>query len=111
MKNPGILCASLFTASLMAVPMFAVPVSQQAQAPKEAATASQMASGKVAAVAADSFSLEVKQGETSQTLQFTTDANTKIQGKLEVGAVASVEYRTDNDGRNVATAVVVQSNG
>jgi hypothetical protein len=95
----------------MAVPMFAVSVSQQARPQRETATASQMTSGKVAAVAADSFSLEIKQGETSQTLQFTTDANTKIQGKLAVGAVASVEYRTDNDGRNIATAVVVQSNG
>jgi hypothetical protein len=111
MKSRGILCASLFAASLMAVPMFAVPVSQQARPQRETATASQMTSGKVAAVAADSFSLEIKQGETSQTLQFTTDANTKIQGKLAVGAVASVEYRTDNDGRNIATAVVVQSNG
>jgi hypothetical protein len=69
------------------------------------------ASGKISAVTNDGFTLDVKVGDASSTLQFVTDAKTTVTGKVSVGATVNVEYRTDTDGRNIATAVVVQSGG
>jgi tetrahydrodipicolinate N-succinyltransferase len=40
-------------------------------------------------------------------LQFFIDDTTKVEGKLEVGAKATVDYRTDA-GNNIALHVVVQ---
>ncbi len=53
------------------------------------------------------FSLEVKKNQDTQTLQFLVDEDTKVSGKLEVGAQASVEYRTTGD-RNIAANAMVQ---
>ena len=41
------------------------------------------------------------------TLQFQIDDATKVEGKLEVGTQATVDYRTD-EGTNIALHVVVQ---
>jgi len=112
MSGRGILRIALFAMSFLALSAYAFPVPQQAKPVNtKMATASQTTSGKIAAVAADSFSLEVNKGANAETMQFQTDENTKIKGKLAVGAIASVEYRTDSDGRNMATTVVVESNG
>ena len=111
MRSRGIVCIGLF-AVLLAVPAVALPVPQQAKTVNtKMATASQSTSGKIATVAAGSFTLEVNKGANAETIQFQTDENTKIKGKLAVGAIASVEYRTDSNGRNIATTVVVESNG
>jgi hypothetical protein len=40
------------------------------------------------------------------TLQFLIDGDTKVEGKLSVGAQATVEYRSE-EGKNIATHVVV----
>ena len=71
------------------------------------AAATQSVSGKVSAIGDTSFSVDVKKSQDVQTLQFLVDENTKIQGKLEVGSQAIVEYREDN-GKNIAVNVVVQ---
>ncbi len=69
------------------------------------------ASGKITAVSDTSFALEVKKESESagqtQTMNFVIDKNTKIEGNLEVGAQATVEYRIEN-GQNVATSVRAQ---
>jgi Domain of unknown function (DUF5666) len=112
MSGRGIFRVALFALSFAAVSAYAFTVPQQAKTVNaKMATASQTTSGKIAAVAGDSFSLEVNKGANAETVQFQTDANTKIKGKLAVGAIASVEYRTDSDGHNIATTVVVESNG
>ncbi len=68
----------------------------------------QSASGKVKSVSGSSFSLEVTKGQDPETISFVTNANTKIEGKLQVGSNATVEYRSEN-GKNVALHVVVES--
>lgn len=104
----GVFAVSLATLSTSAFP-FAL---QQSAAPRQAmAPVNQSASGKVSAVANDGFSLDVKAGDASSTIQFVTNSKTKVTGSLTVGVVANVEYRTDGDGRNIATTVVVQTNG
>jgi hypothetical protein len=65
-------------------------------------------SGQIASVGDASFTLEVKKSKDSQTVQFEVDENTKVEGKLAVGALAVVEYRSDG-GKNIATHVVVHA--
>lgn len=65
-------------------------------------------SGQIASVGDASFTLEVKKSKDSQTVQFEVDENTKVEGKLAVGAQAVVEYRSDG-GKNIATHVVVHA--
>jgi hypothetical protein len=65
-------------------------------------------SGQIASVGDASFTLEVKKSKDSQTVQFEVDENTKVEGKLAVGAQAVVEYRSEGD-KNIATHVVVHA--
>ncbi|GAC1633751.1 MAG: hypothetical protein NVS9B14_08950 [Candidatus Acidiferrum sp.] len=103
----GVFATGLASLSAGAFPAI-IPPNPQSQS---VAALNKAASRKISAVANDGFSLDVKAGDTSSTLQFVTDAKTKVTGSISVGAMVNVEYRTDGDGRNVATAIVVQSNG
>lgn len=67
---------------------------------------SQSLSGKIANVGDAAFSLEVKKDQDVSTVVFLVDDNTKIEGKLAVGARATVEYRS-SDGKNIAIRVIV----
>jgi len=91
---------------------------QQSQDPA-AQTQSQTVSGKITAVEKSSFSIAVatarkssaghqfvEQGASPQTMSFTVDKNTTIDGKLAVGASADVTYRQEN-GNNIAISVHV----
>jgi hypothetical protein len=62
--------------------------------------------GRIVSIGDASFSLEVMQGEERKTLEFLVDGNTKVQGKLEVGSQATVEYRSA-DGKKIAIRVAV----
>lgn len=63
----------------------------------------QTVSGKITAVGDNSFTLEVKAGETKN---FVTNANTQVEGELKVGSNATVTYRTQ-EGKNIALRVKV----
>ena len=74
-------------------------------------------SGKITAVAKDSFTLAVasqteqhfaQEAPRSKSMTFVIDKNTTIEGKLQVNANADVTYREDN-GRNIAISVHVTS--
>ena len=73
----------------------------------KAATERASVSGKISAIGDASFSVDVKKGQDSVTFQFLIDDTTAVEGRLKVGAHATVDYRT-NDGTNIATHVVVQ---
>lgn len=64
-------------------------------------------SGKIASIGDAEFSLEVTNGRERKTIEFFVDGDTKVEGKLKVGAQATVEYRSA-DGRNIAIHVVVR---
>jgi uncharacterized protein DUF5666 len=81
--------------------------------PAHAATSNAMpdtqsVTGKISSIGDAAFTLDVakSQGSDASTLQFMVDGKTKVDGKLTVGAQATVEYRND-DGKYVATHVVV----
>jgi hypothetical protein len=73
----------------------------------KAATERASVSGKISAIGDASFSVDVKKGQDSVTFQFLIDDTTQVEGRLEVGAQATVDYRT-NDGINIVTHVDVQ---
>jgi hypothetical protein len=67
---------------------------------------SQSIAGKISAVGDASFTMEITNNQSVNTVQFMIDEHTKVEGKLAVGSQASVEYKSDS-GKNVATHVVV----
>ncbi|HYL64789.1 MAG TPA: hypothetical protein VE077_19410 [Candidatus Methylomirabilis sp.] len=68
----------------------------------------QSISGKISSVGDASFAIDVmKENQERQTMQFLVDGNTKVEGKLTVGAQAMVEYRADGE-KNIAVHVVVR---
>ncbi len=89
------------------VASWATPVPDRlAPAKLNALPDNQSLSGRIASVGDAAFSLEVTKGQERKTLEFLIDADTKVEGKLEVGSHATVEYRSAN-GKNVAVHVVV----
>jgi hypothetical protein len=66
----------------------------------------QSLSGKIASVGDEEFSVQVKKDQDVNTVQFLVDDKTKVEGKLAVGAQATVEYRSNAD-KNIAVHVIV----
>jgi hypothetical protein len=71
------------------------------------ATERSSVSGKISAIGDASFSVDASMGQDSATLQFLIDDTAKVEGRLEVGALAMVDHRT-SDGTNMAAHLVVQ---
>ena len=91
-----------FTCAVWASPLSAYTSSTNA------APDTQSVTGKISSIGDAAFTLDVakSQGADANTLQFMVDGKTKVDGKLAIGAQATVEYRND-DGKYVATHVVV----
>jgi hypothetical protein len=118
MKNFQRMGISLISGSLIAIGTWALPVrAPRLKAPAQSSVQLQSASGQIATVTRDSFTLTTTgnptQGEnfaqvdsTSKTMLFVIDDNTTIDGKLTVGANADVIYREDN-GNHMAVSVTV----
>jgi hypothetical protein len=85
-------------------------VTQPSSSTDRVATQSGSVSGRITAVAGNSFSVVVQKSQDEVTLKFLIDANTKIDGKLTVGGMASVDYRTEGV-KNFAIHVVVKPAG
>jgi hypothetical protein len=66
----------------------------------------QSLSGQITSVGDAEFSVQVAKNKDISTVQFMVDDKTKVEGKLAVGAQATVEYRS-NEGKNIAVRVIV----
>jgi len=66
----------------------------------------QSLSGKISSIGDAEFSLDVLKDKDVNTFQFLVDEQTKVEGRLSVGAQATVEYRSDA-GKKIAVRVVV----
>jgi len=66
----------------------------------------QSLSGQITSVGDAEFSVQVAKNKDTSTVQFMVDDKTKVEGKLAVGAQATVEYRS-NEGKNIAIRVIV----
>jgi hypothetical protein len=81
---------------------------QPSRSPFGPATQNGYVSGKISSMRGNSFSVDVMKSEDVVTLKFIIDKDTKIDGKLAVGSLVTVDYR--NDGAdNIAVHVVVKS--
>ena len=98
--------AILFSACFAVAGWSELRACQPFSSPYYPATQSGPVSGKVSAAGADSFSVDVQKSQEPVSLKFLLDANTKIDGKLKVGATVTVDYRTE-DVNNIAVHVVV----
>jgi hypothetical protein len=108
------LASLVLVAALWAMPP--APDNSQATPTVQQTPAAELSvSGKITAVAKESFTLAVA-GQTAQqfsqeaprakSMTFLIDKNTAIEGKLQVNANANVTYREDS-GRNIAISVHV----
>ncbi len=97
-----------FTVAAWSAPLTSQPLGQPFGKPYEPATQNGSVSGKISAIGDASFSVDVKKSQDLVTLRFLIDDTTRIDGKLEVGSTATVDYRSDG-GNNIALHVVVQS--
>jgi hypothetical protein len=66
----------------------------------------QSVAGKISSVGDAAFSVQVTKNQQVSTVEFLVDGDTKVEGKLAIGAQVAVEYRSDS-GKNVAVHVVV----
>ena len=66
----------------------------------------QSLSGRIATIGDGEFSVQVTKDQDVKTVQFLVDDKTKVEGKLAVGAQATVEYRSNAD-KNIAVHVIV----
>ena len=89
------------------VASWAPPVSDRLVPEKSLPSDTLSKTGKIASIGDAAFSLEVSNGQERKTMEFLVDDDTKVEGKLRVGAQATVEYRSA-DGRNIAVHVVVK---
>lgn len=103
----GILTVALIgTSGRAAPPAYDTLLKVQQESPQQ----SKSTTGSVTTVTDSFVTLSVKSGDGDpQTLEFSTDNNTKVEGKLVVGVTAMVEYHTNETGKNMATRIVVQA--
>jgi hypothetical protein len=95
-----------FTVAVWSAPLTAQP----ARRPFDPATQRATVTGKISSIGDGSFAVDVKNSQDLVTIKFLIDDATKFDGRLEMGAVATVDYRTE-DVHNIAIRVVVRPAG
>jgi hypothetical protein len=98
--------ATLFLACFTIAAWSTPPTAQPSGDPRLPAPDTQALSGKIASVGDAEFSVQVTKDREVNIVQFLVDDKTKVEGKLAVGAQATVEYRSNED-RNIAVHVIV----
>jgi hypothetical protein len=101
--------ASLLVALLLfciTTAAWSVPLPIQAVNHLQPTPDNQSLSGQITAVSAAQFSVQVAKNKDASIVQFVIDGKTKVEGKLAVGAQATVEYRSE-EGKNIAVRVIV----
>jgi hypothetical protein len=91
-----------FTIAAWSTPLRALPAAGHARPTPD----SQSLSGTIASVGDAEFSVQAAKDKDASAVQFVVDDKTKVEGKLAVGAHATVEYRSDA-GKNIAVHVIV----
>jgi hypothetical protein len=102
-----LLLATLFLTCLT-VAAWSEPLTPELKSrPADSATSKASVSGRISSIGDASFSVDVKKDQGVVTIQFLIDDDTRVSGKLDVGSMAIVDYRTD-DGNNIASKVEVR---
>lgn len=88
-----------------AISLWSVPLPTLAGPLRSLPEASSVA-GTIASVNVSQFTLSLNRNQNPNRFEFVIDSNTRIEGKLTVGARATVDYRADGK-QLIATRVVV----
>jgi hypothetical protein len=88
-----------------AISLWSVPQLAEAEPLRNSPEPSSV-SGRVATVHDSQFTLELNRNQNPNKLEFVIDSRTKIEGKLAIGAQATVDYPAEGQ-RLFATRVVV----
>ena len=92
-----VFCASAWTPAYTCL----VPSNWSAPQPTN-----QSITGKIVAIGDAEFSVEIGKTKNADPVRFLIDENTKVEGRLSIGARAAVEYHTEGTS-NIAVHVVV----
>jgi hypothetical protein len=120
MKKIGRITLSILAGSIIAIATWALPQQAANGAPQTTASQDQIglqsASGTIVAVKSDSFTLRTAADNPQvqrfmpapvpKEMIFLIDNNTTVNGRMTVGATASVIYREAN-GKDLAVTVIV----
>ena len=98
--------ATLFLACFTVAAWSASVPDRLVRSGRQPAPENQSLSGKIASINDAAFALEVAEGKDVNIVKLLVDDDTRVEGKLAVGAKATVEYRSDA-GNNIAVHVVV----
>jgi hypothetical protein len=96
------LFVACFTIAAWSTPLPAQPATGAPQPTPD----NQPLSGQITSIGDTEFSVQVAKNKDVSTVHFLIDDKTKVEGKLAVGAQATVEYRSD-EGKNIAVHVIV----
>ena len=88
-----------------AISLWSVPLPAEAEALRNTPEPSSV-SGTIANLNASQFTLSLNRNQNPNKLLFVIDSNTRIEGKLAVGAHATVDYRAEGQ-QLVATRIAV----
>ena len=80
-------------------------------APLRGAPETSSISGTIASVNSSQFTLSLHRNQNPNKLEFVIDSNTKIEGKLTIGAQASVDYRAEGQQLIAKHVVVLPASG
>jgi hypothetical protein len=79
-----------------------------AASPAQSDAVSKMVKGTITAITEESLDLEVTEGGTKSVMQFVVEKGIQVDGRVAVGATATVAYQPRTDGKNVALRVTVE---
>jgi hypothetical protein len=100
------LCLATLFLFCITIPAWSTPLPILAVNHSQPIPDNQSLSGQITAVSAAQFSVQVAKNKDASIVQFVIDDKTKVEGKLAVGAQATVEYRSE-EGKNIAVRVIV----
>ena len=101
------LCLATLLMVCFTIAAWSTPTPDRAAAgPLQPTPDNQSLSGRISSIGDASFAVEVMKDQKPNIVQFQIDGNTKVEGRLTVGAQATIEYRSD-EGRNIAVHVTV----
>lgn len=85
------------------------PAQQDQQQQQQKSTKS--ITGKVTAIGAQghSFAVEVNASGSKQTMEFTVDKNTQVEGQVKAGTTVVVDYQPMDGGQNLCVRVSAQN--
>ena len=105
------LSVAAFFVLCFTVEVRSTPLAAQGTLRTNAGAERQTVSGRIAAVGDAEFSVEVRDGERRGKRKFLIDGNTSVDGKLSVGAQATVEYRLEGDTSIAIHVSVLETSG